>query len=92
MFWYKRKRYGWGWVPVTWQAWVLLFVHIVFLLVMSRVLLQDVPPNTYQKEVGIFLLLVALSTCVHICISYKKAPIPKWRWGSHPSDDPKRDY
>lgn len=21
--WFKAKRFGWGWVPVTWEGWAL---------------------------------------------------------------------
>jgi hypothetical protein len=91
-FWFKRKRYGWGWVPVTWQGWLLIVTEILFLLFSSEVLLRDVPENTYQSEVGIFLSLVFLSIVVLIFISHQKGPKPKWRWGKKKSDSPNLDY
>jgi hypothetical protein len=90
--WFKRKRYGLGWVPVTWQGWMVIIVEVLFLLLLSEVLLKDVPKNTYQSEVGMFLAAVFLSVVAFIYISYKKGPKPKWRWGKKKSDDPKLDY
>ena len=91
-FWFKRKRYGWGWVPVTWQGWLVIIAEVLFLFLSSRVLLEDVPKGTYQGEVGVFMILVFLSISALIFITYKKSPKPKWRWGKNKSDNPKLDY
>lgn len=29
MYWFKRKTYGWGWMPATWQGWICIFVFVV---------------------------------------------------------------
>jgi len=91
-FWFKRKRYGWGWIPVTWQGWLVIVVELLFIFSLSGVLLKDVPKNTYQSEVGIFLILVFLSTLLLVFITYKKGPKPKWRWGKKLNDDQELDY
>lgn len=31
-YWFKRRRYGYGWVPVAWQGWLTL---LVFALVVA---------------------------------------------------------
>jgi hypothetical protein len=28
--WFKAKRYGWGWYPVTWQGWLILVAFVAF--------------------------------------------------------------
>ena len=91
-FWFKRKRYGWGWIPVTWQGWLVIVVELLFIFSLSGVLLKDVPKNTYQSEVGTFLILVFLSTLLLVFITYKKGPKPKWRWGKKLNDDQELDY
>ncbi len=90
--WFKRKRYGWGWVPVTWQGWLVITLEVLFLLLASQILLKDVPQNTYQSKVGIYLFLVLLSVLVLLFITNKKGPAPKWRWGWKKGDDKKIDY
>jgi len=30
--WFKRKLYGWGWVPVRWQGWLVIIVGIAILI------------------------------------------------------------
>jgi len=27
-YWFKRRAYGWGWVPATWQGWLTLLVFL----------------------------------------------------------------
>lgn len=58
----------------------------------SIILLKDVEKNTYQPEVGMFILVLSISMFVFIGISYKMGPPPRWRWGSKPNDDPELDY
>ena len=91
-FWFKRKRYGLGWVPVTWQGWLLIVIEVLFLLLLSKVLLKDVSENTYQNEVGVFLAIVFLSILVLVFISHKKGPSLKWRWGKKKTDNSKLDF
>lgn len=90
-FWFKRRRYGYGWVPTTWQG---VSVILVFLLVilLSLFLIKDVPENTFTKEVGYYLMIVFISAVIMIWISYKKGPQPKWRWGKKPTDNPDEDF
>lgn len=91
-FWFKRRRYGYGWIPTTWQGMVVVISFIVIIFSSSVLLLKDVPENTYQSEVGVFLALVFLSTSVLIFITSKKGPQPKWRWGKKKSDNPQLDF
>ena len=34
-YWFKAKLYGWGWVPVKWQGWLVVAVAIGFLEIMA---------------------------------------------------------
>lgn len=35
--WFRPKRWGWGWMPITWQGWlvILIFVGVIFLLAIN---------------------------------------------------------
>ena len=35
-YWFKRKLFGWGWVPVRWQGWVFLLVWIALVVEFFR--------------------------------------------------------
>ncbi len=82
--WFKRKTYGWGWTPCTWQGWlcVAAYLAIVFLLV----LLQGLNPTGQQVIFG-FFIPIAIVTLLFLEIGYKKGEKPKWQWGK-PKNSP----
>lgn len=88
--WFKRRRYGYGWTPVTWQGWFTALAFLATVLVGS-VVLRDTPRNTYSPEVLVYLVLVSLATILLVVISFSKGPSPKWRWGSKDTDNPDED-
>lgn len=90
-YWFKRRRYGYGWVPTTWQGGLVVAVFLVVLF-LGLVLLKDVPENTYTKEVGYYFALAFGAAILMILISYLKGPTPKWRWGKKPTDNKNEDF
>ncbi|MDB5254171.1 MAG: hypothetical protein JWL80_237 [Parcubacteria group bacterium] len=77
--WFKRKTYGWGWTPVTWQGWLAIFVYII-LVVISALTLDDQSPT--REVMFNFALPVALLTFALIWLAYKKGERPRWQWGN----------
>ncbi len=77
--WFRRKTYGWGWQPATWQGWlaVAVFIAAVFLNFYridsashsaSDTLINFVPET--------FILSLAL-----ILVCYLTGEKPRWQWG-----------
>lgn len=89
--WFKRRRFGYGWVPTTKQGWLVVLVYLALLLG-GAAAVSDVPKNEFNKEVGFYLLAILLATITLIKITYKKGPTPRWRWGKKPSDNPDEDW
>lgn len=76
--WFKAKLYGWGWVPVTWQGWLVVVVGItIFVAGMYVGELDDAPGATV---LGFLLMLALIFT-----FGYSKGEKPRWQWG--PSKD-----
>jgi len=74
-YWFKAKRYGWGWgPPVSWHGWVVLLAYVL-LLALGSVLL--VP----ARHLGWHFVYVTALSGVLIAICYAKGEPPKWRWG-----------
>ena len=73
--WFKRKIYGWGWYPCTWEGWFVTGFFIAFLIVIAGTL----PKNGKITEYFIALILSVLAL---IFICYKKGEKPRWSWGS----------
>lgn len=76
--WFKRKLYGWGWIPATWQGWLVTAVYISVALLLASTIDDDSPP----QEIGfMFALPFVLLTVTFIRIVYKKGEKPRWQWG-----------
>jgi len=74
-YWFRAKRYGWGWgLPLTWQGWVALALFVV-LLVADIVLF---PP---QSRLVPFLIYAITISVVFMAICWLKGEPPRWRWG-----------
>lgn len=90
-YWFKRRRYGWGWVPVAWQGWLTIAAWLV-VVIGGTWLLRDTPRNTFTAEVGLYLASVVLASIALLVISWHKGPSPRWRWGTTSTDEPDEDY
>jgi hypothetical protein len=75
-YWFRAKRYGWGWgLPATWQGWIVLAAYVG--LFGAGFLLF--PPDTQTVPL---LIHVSLLTAAFIAICWLKGEPPRWRWGS----------
>jgi hypothetical protein len=74
-YWFRAKRYGWGWgIPGTWQGWLVL-AAFVGLLAVGAVLF---PPRT---ERGAYLAYVTVLCVLLVAVCWLKGEPPRWRWG-----------
>lgn len=83
--WFKRKLYGWGWVPVTWQGWAVVAVWLAFVLFFS-LSIDDTSPT--REVLFTFLMPLIFLTLLLIRICYLKGEKPRWQWGRD-IDDPR---
>lgn len=90
-YWFKRRRYGWGWFPVTWQGWLVVIVYLLLIFLSARAFTRA-PQESADFEMYMFILILALATITLIRIGYVKGPRPRWRWGKTPGDNPKEDF
>lgn len=77
--WFRRKTYGWGWTPITWEGWLVTLV-VVAIPIAIRLTLKALE---FEKSTQYFyvwasvpILLMAL---ILICFRYGEKP--KWQWG-----------
>ena len=78
-YWFKARLYGWGWVPVKWQGWLVVVIGIAFVMLGTYIGEMDDAPGAALLGV---LLMVAL-----ICtFGFWKGEKPRWQWGP-----PKKD-
>jgi hypothetical protein len=79
-YWFRAKRYGWGWgLPRRWQGWAVLFVFFALLVTGSLLF----PP---AKNLVPYLAYVAALSLLLIGICWLKGEPPRWRWGNDEGD------
>jgi len=81
-YWFKAKLYGWGWVPVKWQGWCIIFFYVVSIFILVLVREKDIPgnPDSGSNFLTFALPIIVLTTLL-IFICYKKGEKPRWQWG-----------
>lgn len=78
-YWFKRKIYGWGWTPATWQGWLLLAAFLaVFLFIFVPFVAG---PEPTDSDVVWFLIKIIVWSTLLILTSYLTGEEPKWQWG-----------
>ena len=81
-YWFKRKVWGWGWVPATWQGWLVTLLYLVLVAVLVLTREEAIPGNPDSgSNLLVFGLPFIVLTAFFIYIAYKKGEKPKWQWG-----------
>lgn len=76
--WFKRKLFGWGWTPVTWQGWAVIGAYIVLVSAFAFTIDESSP----AREVAFtFIMPILFLTALLIRICYIKGEKPRWQWG-----------
>lgn len=90
-YWFKRRRYGYGWIPATPQGWLVVAGYLGLVLA-GTYMIKDVPEDEFTREVGFFFAMMAVATVLLIRITMARGPKPHWRWGKQPTDNPNEDW
>ncbi len=77
-FWFKRKIFGWGWTPVTWQGWLVIILYVAIVALFALTIDENSPT---REVVFTFLFPTAAFTVLLIRICYRKGESPRWQWG-----------
>jgi len=77
-YWFKRKLFGWGWTPATWQGWLVTILYIVAVVAFALTVDAGSPP---REVVFTFFLPLLFLTILLFRILYRKGEKPRWSWG-----------
>jgi phosphatidylserine synthase len=83
--WFRRKTYGWGWTPASWEGWLVMLVY--FCLIIA--IFQRIDAHSHSGSdtlIGFAVPFIAL-TVLLLLITYMKGEPPRWQWGQ--KDDTK---
>ena len=78
-YWFKRKLYGWGWTPATWQGWAVIALYIIG--VVKIFVIIDMDSHSGSDTLISMFVPFMLLTALLLIICYKKGEKPKWQWG-----------
>lgn len=79
--WFKAKEYGYGWVPVTWEGWLVLAVFVFAALSPSLIIIQLGIRIPDAQFAAFFLPYIVLLVSVLLWVCVKKGEKARWRWG-----------
>ena len=79
--WFRRKSYGWGWTPVSWQGWLALVLYIAVNVLIFR--LVDLHSHSNSDTLINFAPRFLLLTVGFYLICTFAGEKPKWQWGNH---------
>lgn len=88
-YWFKRRRYGYGWTPVTWQGWAVIGCFVAVVLGGAFVGSQN---EESDLALWLYLNFVFAAALLLIGVSLQKGPMPHWRWGKSDGDNPDEDF
>ncbi|HQB50906.1 MAG TPA: 8-oxo-dGTP diphosphatase [bacterium] len=74
--WFKAKKYGYGWYPVTWEGWLTIAIYVLLLIGTGSFF-----PQYIERQPFVYFGWVILLTAVLIYVSYKTGEKARWRWG-----------
>jgi hypothetical protein len=75
--WFRAKRYGWGWMPCSWEGWLflaLVLAQIIAICTISEQLLQT------KGGIIVFCIICVSAIMMLFMVSYKTGEKPRWRW------------
>lgn len=79
LYWFKAKKYGWGWVPATWQGWIILLIYLLLVIYFAF----EISLIQYPTLLRIILFIgkIILLTIALIIVCYLKGEKLHWQWG-----------
>lgn len=81
-YWFRPKRYGWGFTPISWEGWLatLIFVALIY----ASVYVNEIYKETVNMEQIIrFLVDILIISTLFTCFAKDKTDGElKWHWGN----------
>ena len=70
-YWFKPKKFGYGAYPVTWEGWLVILGFIGYILIISKVLAEDL------LHIYFAFLIIGIIALIYISKIKTKE---KWKW------------
>jgi hypothetical protein len=81
-YWFRPKRYGWGWSPATVQGWLVLGAFVAAVAADSAVFYHRVRAGVgLRPAMTMFYLWIAILVVALAVVCWRTGEPPHWRWG-----------
>ena len=79
-YWFRAKRYGWGWTPCTWQGWAAL---AVWAIAFTALVVGCAAAASASNGVlfGVLVALAIAATLALVWVGWRTGEPPRFRWG-----------
>ncbi len=84
--WFRRKRYGWGWFPITWQGWLVIVIFVIGMAFGATEFQLD----QYPDRTVWFIVYAAVLVVLLLLVCWLKGESPRWQWGEKREDGSKK--
>ena len=71
--WFKRKTYGYGWMPVSLEGWLTTLIAVAIVIFVAV---------KFETNVLYTSLTIILTIIVLLAICIKTGEKPRWQWGN----------
>lgn len=83
--WFRAKRFGWGWYPVTWQGWAVTVLYALCYMFLGILFGAFAPAvigegGSVLEGIVLFISLIVLITASLLAVCYRYGEKPRWRW------------
>ena len=91
-YWFRNRRYGWGYTPVTWEGWLSLIVLIGAQFALFSTIMPAIREQSTAVHVAAVAAIVVADLFVIAWVARTHGPSPRWRWGKKSTDNPDKDF
>lgn len=80
-YWFKRKLYGFGWVPARRAGWLTLGAYLAFVFGLIAIVPPDLPAAAVVHTV---VLPIVSATLLMVAVAWRTGEPLRWQWGRSP--------
>ncbi len=78
-YWFKAKKYGWGWYPASVEGWLIILAYVIYIIFLAKKLetMLDISSSSALQYAIAFLF----PTLILLMVCFWRGEKPGWHWG-----------
>lgn len=78
--WFRRKWFGWGWMPITWQGWLATLAYVLTIVPIFQ-LADKYSHSNSDSLIAFAVPFIGASILFSLLIRATGQWPPRWHWG-----------